>query len=102
MSSSNYNAIASLDDIEPINETTDVNVSVSIASTYEENSMMKMSENVMFGEYQADTVSNIAASMFPLINYKNAAHLDTKYLKQIGICVFKAYTDNSNSGKINY
>lgn len=100
ISSDNYNAVAALTDVDPIDPTT-----VGINFTQKDindNTMMQMSENVGINDYWQDTISTVAASMFPLINYKNAEHLDTTYLKQVGVCVFRAYTDSSNSGKISY
>ena len=96
--------MSSLADVKPIN---DVSMTSSFVSSYIEsvisdNAIMPMSEEKLLTEYQQDTVSNTAASMFPLISYKSAEHLDTTYLKQIGICVFRAYTDNSNSRKVNF
>lgn len=102
ISNEKYNAVSALDDAEAINETLSTDVHVSLTDKVSENTMIEMATSNMFGDYAADTMSTIAAGLFPLINYKNAEHLDTTYLKQIGICVFRAYTDSSNSGKINY
>lgn len=49
-----------------------------------------------------ESLSKIAVSQFPLISFKDQSHLDPTYLKQIGIVVFKAYTDSSNSNAVNF
>ena len=60
---------------------------------------MKLSD--ISSQYE-ETVSKIAALQFPLIGFKDYDHLDTRYLKQIGVVVFRAYTDASNSNKVNF
>ena len=63
------------------------------------NLFMKLSDTS--SQYE-ETVSKIAALQFPLIGFKDYDHLDTRYLKQIGVVVFRAYTDASNSNKVNF
>lgn len=54
-------------------------------------------------EYLTDTtVSKIAASYFPAINFKSADFLERRYLKQIGVVVFKMYKDSADSNKIRF
>lgn len=44
----------------------------------------------------------MAAAQFPAIEFKNGNHYNTRYLKYIGVTVFKAYRDRQNNGKINF
>ena len=48
------------------------------------------------------SVSRVTALQFPNIIFKDSEHLDTTYLKYIGIVVLKAYKDNANSGQVNF
>ena len=49
-----------------------------------------------------DSLSRQAAMQFPLINFYSQDHFDKTNLKKIGIAVFKAFKDTSNSGKIGF
>lgn len=49
-----------------------------------------------------DSLSRQAAMQFPLINFYNQDHFDKTNLKKIGVVVFKAFKDTSNSGKIGF
>lgn len=51
---------------------------------------------------EVETLSKIAAQHFPSLNFKDPETLEAKYLKQVGIVVFRAYADSSNSNKVNY
>ena len=52
--------------------------------------------------YAQETLSKIAADQFPIISFKDSEHLDYTYLKQIGVVVFKAFTDPANNNKVNF
>lgn len=47
-------------------------------------------------------MSRVASLQFPDIIYRTSDHLDTTYLKYIGIVVFKAYADAANSGQVAF
>lgn len=49
-----------------------------------------------------ETLSKFASLEFPSIPYANASHLETSKLKQVCIVVMQAFTDESNSNKVNY
>lgn len=49
-----------------------------------------------------DSLSKRAAMTFPTINFKDPAHFDKTYMKYIGVCVFKAYADYDNNGKMGF
>lgn len=49
-----------------------------------------------------DSVSRRAAQAFPLITFKDSSHFDKTYLKQVGVCVFKAFVDYDNNGKMGF
>lgn len=52
--------------------------------------------------YNYVSLSQIAASMFPTINFNGPSHFDNTYLKCIGVVVFKAYMDVDNNNKLNF
>ena len=66
--------------------------------TYDMNFELALSSNSI----NDMTMSKIAASYFPNINYINSNFLDRKYLKSIGIVVFQAFKDVANNKKLNF
>lgn len=58
--------------------------------------------NLSSDGYDKYSLSQIAAKMFPAIEFKNRNHYSTRYLKHIGVTVFKAFRDRQNNGKINF
>lgn len=48
------------------------------------------------------TVSKIATSQFPLIQFSETTTLEDTYLKQIGVVVFNVYSDPANDDKLNF
>ena len=49
-----------------------------------------------------ETVSKIATSYFPTITFNENNKLNKKYLKQIGVVVFKVVKDSITQGKLNF
>lgn len=49
-----------------------------------------------------ESVSKLAANLFPAITYNNAEHFDTEMLKKIGVVVLRAYVDSANNNLINF
>ena len=71
----------------------DSHVSIPIAST-----PMLPNASIL----DIDSVSRTATNYFPPINFYDAEHFDKTNLKKIGVVVFKAFKDTSNSGKIGF
>lgn len=49
-----------------------------------------------------ESLSKLAASCFPSIEWADPLHYDQEHFKKIGIVVCQAYVDNANSRKINF
>src|SRR5574344_650001 len=49
-----------------------------------------------------DSISKYSASAFPLFNYVDYEYFDREHLKDVGLVVFKAFSDSANDGKMNY
>ena len=95
---SDYNPITSLSVAPPKSNLSGLDIDLSELSN-SDNYVVALSDDSSVDE---ETVSKIASDQFPLINFKNAEHLETEHLKKIGVVVFRAYADSANSNKVNY
>ena len=92
---SDYNVISGLTVLPYKNNNNEISVNISLLN---ENYYQALNSNDILNE----TISKIAANMFPNIVYLNNNHFDTKHLKDIGIILFKAYTDSTNKSVIKF
>ena len=102
VSQQDFNPVSQLSCIKPAQEGSLSPIEDGVVvdlSQLSSNLFMKLSD--ISSQYE-ETVSKTAALQFPLIGFKDYDHLDTRYLKQIGVVVFRAYTDASNSNKVNF
>lgn len=89
----NYDTIStSTNSAQPINNIPEV--SYLLSNSFE----IPLDADSTFSE----SVSKLAVQQFPTIRFDSNSRLDRKYLKQIGIVVFKMYVDVSNNKKINF
>ena len=102
-----FGSIAPADTYSPISQLSTVNsefiqqnlLSVDLeALQNEQNLVVPLSSSSI----SQQSLSKIATMQFPNIAFKNAEHLDSTYLKCIGIVVFKAYSDAANSGQVGF
>ena len=70
------------------------NISSLLSNSFE----IQLASDTIFDE----SVEKLAANQFPTIRFDSSKRLDRKYLKQIGIVVFKMYVDVSNNKKVNF
>lgn len=95
-----YSQINSLSSVySPFMAGENATLSVDMSSLQNaENLVMPLSSSTTMQQ----SVSRMTALQFPNIIFNDAEHLDTKYLKHIGVVVLKAYRDNANSGQVGF
>lgn len=98
-----YNEVSCLSSVTP-NPEYNINVNLSALPFNQviPCSFVGLSAGLSDDAYMQESISKIAADQFPMIPFKSQEQLDSTYLKQIGIVVFKAFADPANDSKVNF